>query len=105
MAAFKLPITGFCFTPRSPAAVARVVINWAPTAYGISKRPPICPQCSMISLSRLSPDSPPKDQDRLRTVQVLGQQQLRCVRCQPDHRHRRSKPLNREHELYASARV
>jgi hypothetical protein len=30
--------------PRSPAAVARVVISREPTAYGISKRPPICPQ-------------------------------------------------------------
>ena len=40
--------------PRSPAAVARVVISRAPTAYGISKRPPICPQCSMISLMAVS---------------------------------------------------
>ena len=36
---------------------------------------------------------------------MLGQQQLRRVRRQPDHRHRRSKPLNCERELCASARV
>jgi hypothetical protein len=36
------------------------------------------------------------------TFQVLGQrQQPRCVRCQPDHGHRRFEPLNCEDELCA----
>ena len=43
----------------------------------------------------------PKDQDRLLTFQMLGQQQPWCFPCQPDHGHPRSEPLNGEDELCA----
>ena len=39
MADFELPITGFASRLVRQPLWPRVVISWAPTAYGISKRP------------------------------------------------------------------